>query len=405
MSRIEDIKPWLRPVSGTTLEKGKQLPKLNDTFFDSDLGVLQYWSGTAWQNDRTVHFSSVGTTSGAFSIGKGSTTADTSDVVIGNYSTSNGTGRPTVIVGSNSTSHGYRNEIVGNNVTINGSYTVAIGDSTGDSSTNGSTGRATMVGYYARSYGKFATSIGSYSQASKGDAVLGYASYTTGAFYDTRIGYNTQNNAAASYCVVIGSSAKINAVAGITNTGYSITIGAHSQTLGANDSISIGSHSTNRVSQTTAINNPIIVRKDVGSANIIKDFAGTDAVIMSNNMTLTSLSSTVFSIPAGCVILPTEIGIVCNSLPAHAAATFVSPTVTVQGSQDGVTYTNISNAVITNLTANRMFEVLAPIAPYNQAFTHIKISVTSVGTALDAVTAATVAYTGRAFIKGIFLEE
>jgi len=403
MSRIEDIKPWTRQSSGTTIEKNKQVPKINDTFFDTDLGVIQYWNGTSWQSDKTVvHYSSQGS-SNSFSIGKGSNTSNYSDIVVGNYSTSNGTGYPTVIVGNNSISAGYRNELIGNNINITGSYNVAIGDKSSDSNVIASTGYNTLVGYYSSGVGKYATSIGAYSEAALGSVSVGYKGYTTGFSYDTRIGYHTQNNGAA-YGVAVGSSAQLNSTLA-SGSGYSITIGAYSQVIGATDSISIGAHSTNRVSQTTAINNPIIVRKDAGNVNIVRDFSGTESVIMSSNMTLTTLSSTIFNIPTGCVIIPKEIGIICNGLGTHVPLSFTSPTITVQGSQDGVTYTNITSAIATNLTKTRQFEILNPIAPFNNAYTHIKVSVTTPGVAIDPVTNTSTTYTGRAFIKGIFLEE
>lgn len=244
----------------------------------------------------------------AASFGSGNTTSGASATTVGRNNTASGdyssafgyanaaTGAQSNAVGRTNTASGALSSAFGFNSVASGSSSFALGFTSTASNSNSS-----AIGSSNSASGINSAAVGSNNIAS-GLHSNAFGRFNTASFYGaTAVGYlNTASNSNSS---VFGY---VSAASGVSST-------------------AVGFKAVARITNTTNICGPQIIRKDnaEGLSIAFQSFCGVKVVLTWTEVDLKTAADFVISLPAGCHFYPDEVGVIVTS----ATAVTVQPTV------------------------------------------------------------------------------
>jgi len=200
--------------------------------------------------------------------------------------------------------------------------------------------------------------------------------------YGIAAGYSCTASAAASVAVGAQNTASA-AYASVFGVGCSAT---------AQKTAAFGYGAVARITTTTVVNGPIIVRKDNGEAANLAflKYCGVEVVLFSKEVSLKTVADQTLTLPAGCHFWLNEIGVECTSLTALTTQPAVRFGIT------GSLAKHRAGALTTLLTAAYKRDKFTPLVPEDGE--------TSL-TAGVVVAAVATTMLGRFYWKGLLVED
>lgn len=337
-------------------------------------------------------------------------------LVIGHDATdqSTGTGGRNVIIGQQSLATGlniFGAIAIGDNARVTQEGTIAIGDgaqaernfgiSIGSGILNVGTS-SIIIGHDGDGDLNASDAIGmghNVDMNGDGSVVLGFGAFSgpNGTMKQVVIGQDASSQSTDAICIGRDSSSNfksvaIGAAADVGNEG--VAIGQEADSSAGSNTIAIGSFAKPEAAEMVHIRGPIFIKKDDTRTDVLLNYVGAEATILSNIYDLTlatpfagSAFLDVFTTPTGVLFYPTEVGVITV---AQTAVT-VNPAFSFG---HGTTGTQILN--------NQTFANLGQAGGFGffNALTRLGVATLSVN--VDTAATAT-ALTGRFYWKGVFI--
>jgi hypothetical protein len=157
-----------------------------------------------------------------------------------------------------------------------------------------------------------------------GNTALGHSALftATSGTYNTAVGSSAGNFVTSGVSnTVVGAFAQSS---GLATPNQLVVLGAFA-TAAATACNVIGYNGTNRVTQTTTLAGPLLVRRDngEGSGSEVLIYSGAEVVVMSKEVALTSTGTQTVSLPAGAHFYPDEVGVVVTDADTVTVQPFV----------------------------------------------------------------------------------